>query len=277
MISDGKNRYTHSTQGLEVGWCLVFEVLGVGNLARCPDALVGWVVDEWCGPLALVGIVLLHWRFPFAAARGFRALGVRDGRGDPITIFLVIPILWLLSLWVWDGGWLINEPVLWLSSLLIDNLIWRILVPVLWLRGLRISDTGLVNPGLWLLVLSIVNFLFRVDGRSEVLVEAAIALLLTINADGVGLVGEDSELVESGGLGNAGHWWVVEVLLLIFTSLGVLVSENEMNLVGSTALVGTEHDNVGRSIGELIPMELLILLEELEVGTTALEALYSMN
>lgn len=40
-------------------------------------------------------------------------------------------------------------------------------------------------------------------------------------------------------------------------------------LVGSTALVGTEHDHVGSRVGELLGVELLVLLEELHVGTTA--------
>jgi hypothetical protein len=39
-------------------------------------------------------------------------------------------------------------------------------------------------------------------------------------------------------------------------------------LVGSTALVGTKHDHVGSGVGELLLVELLVLLEELEIGTT---------
>jgi hypothetical protein len=81
------------------------------------------------------------------------------------------------------------------------------------------------------------------------------------------------------------------VLLLVLAGLGVLVTEDEVNLkycqlmirrepclgnkalisylVGSTTLVGTEHDHVGSSVGELLGVELLVLLEELHVGTTA--------
>lgn len=40
-------------------------------------------------------------------------------------------------------------------------------------------------------------------------------------------------------------------------------------LVGGTALVWTEHDHVGSGVGELLLVELLVLLEELQVGTTA--------
>lgn len=81
------------------------------------------------------------------------------------------------------------------------------------------------------------------------------------------------------------------MLLLVLAGLGVLVTEDEVNLtgrkdmsvtvqctqalgidtylVGSTALVGTKHDHVGCGVGELLLVELLVLLEELEVGTTA--------
>ena len=47
-------------------------------------------------------------------------------------------------------------------------------------------------------------------------------------------------------------------------------------LVGSTALVGTKHDDVRRSVGELLSVEGCIVLEELHVGTTALEAICSL-
>lgn len=44
-------------------------------------------------------------------------------------------------------------------------------------------------------------------------------------------------------------------------------------LVGSTALVGTEHDNVGRAVGEFLSVKRLVILEELHVGSTALETI----
>jgi hypothetical protein len=79
------------------------------------------------------------------------------------------------------------------------------------------------------------------------------------------------------------------VLLLVLASLRILVTENEVNLddvslksmipvsegtylVGGTALVRTKHDNVRGGIREFVLVELLVLLEELEVGATALEA-----
>ena len=48
----------------------------------------------------------------------------------------------------------------------------------------------------------------------------------------------------------------------------------DTDLVGGTTLVGTKHDNIGRGVGEFLAMELLVLLEELHISTTALEAIY---
>ena len=39
-------------------------------------------------------------------------------------------------------------------------------------------------------------------------------------------------------------------------------------LVGGTALVGTEHDHVRGAVGELLLVELLVVLKKLQVGTT---------
>lgn len=46
-------------------------------------------------------------------------------------------------------------------------------------------------------------------------------------------------------------------------------------LVGGTALVGTKHDHVGGSVRELIGAELLVVLEELHVGTTADQGVFT--
>jgi hypothetical protein len=48
--------------------------------------------------------------------------------------------------------------------------------------------------------------------------------------------------------------------------------KGESYLVGSTALVGTEHDHVWGGVGEFLGVKSSVLLEELEVSTTALKA-----
>ena len=263
---------TYSTHGLKVGGGLVLKVFGVLDLAGSPDALVGRVVDLGSGPLALVVGVLLHGLGPRAAARGVVALGVGNGGGEPVTILLVIPVLGLLSLGIGDGEGLIDEPVLGLGSLVVHDLVGRVLVPVLRLGGLGIGDTGLVDPGIGLGVLGVVDLLGGVDGGGEVLEEGAGLDLLAVLLDGIRVVGVDDESVQLGGLNDASGGRGAEVLLLVLARLGVLVVEDEVNLVGVAALIRAEHDHVGGGVGELVLVEGLGLPEELQVGTTALEA-----
>lgn len=221
---------TYSANGLKVGRGLVLEVVGVGDLARSPRALVIRVVDQRSGPLALVGGVLLHGRRPRATARNLVTLGVGDSGGDEVTILLIIPVFGLLGLGVRNGRGLILQPILRLLSLLINNLVGSILVPVLRLLGLRVGNLSLVNPVLGLAVVGVVNLLRRVDGGGEVLEEGAVADRLAVDLDLEGLVGLDNEGVEGRGLGDTGRRGVLEVLLLILAGLGVLVLENEVNL-----------------------------------------------
>lgn len=221
---------TYSADGLEVGRGLVLEVVGVGNLLGSPDTLVRRVVDEGSGPLALVGRVLLHRRLPLAATRDFIALGVGNGRRNPVTVLLVIPVLRLLGLGVRNSGGLILKPVFRLGSLLIDNLKWRVLVPVLGLGSLGVSDAGLVNPVFGLCVVGVINLRVGVDGGSEVLQESTVANGLAVDLHLEALVGLDDEGVKAGGLYDTGHGRVLEVLLLILASLGVLVAEDEVDL-----------------------------------------------
>jgi hypothetical protein len=87
----------------------------------------------------------------------------------------------------------------------------------------------------------------------------------------------NNQSVERGGLSDAGHRWVVKMLLLVLAGLGVLMTEDEMNLnklirvnrflrnvvtnlVGSTALVRAKHDDVWGGVREFLLVELLVLL-----------------
>jgi len=200
-------------------------------------------------------------------------LGVRNGRGDPVSVFLIIPILGLRGFWVRNGKGLIFQPVLWDGSLLVDNLEWRILIPVLWLLGLWVWDSDGINPVFGLLVLGVVNLLRWVECGGEVLEEVSLLDLLAIQLNDGGVVGVDDQGVELGGLDNSSCWGRLQVLLLIFAGLGVLVVDNQVDLVGGTTLVGAEHDNIGGDIGEFILMESLVVTEELQVSTTTLETI----
>jgi len=135
---------------------LVLEVVGVGDLARCPRALVGRVVDLRRVPLALVVGVGLERTLPFAAARSLLALRVGNRRGNPVAILLVIPLLGLDGLRVGDGRGLVLEPAFGPGGLGVLDLIRRILVPLSRLGSLRVSDLGLINPVLGLGVLGVI-------------------------------------------------------------------------------------------------------------------------
>ena len=272
VVLHGPDLEANSAHGLKVGGVLVLVVVGVGDLARSPGALVVGVVNERSAPDALVLGVLLHGLSPGAATRNLEALGVGNGRGDPVTVLLVIPVLRLLGLRVGNGLQLINEPVLGHGSLLIDNLVGRILIPVLGLLGLGVGNAGLVNPVLGLGVVGVVNLGLGVDGRNKVLEEAALLDGLAILLDEIGVVGVDNERVELSGLDDLGRRGRAEVLLLVLAGLGVLVVEDEVHLVGVAALVGTKHDDVGGGVGELVLVESLVLTEELQVSASALEA-----
>ena len=52
-------------------------------------------------------------------------------------------------------------------------------------------------------------------------------------------------------------------------SLPLFALRDRSYLVGGTALVGTKHNHIGSGVGELLGVELLVLLEKLQVGTTA--------
>jgi hypothetical protein len=146
------------------------------------------------------------------------------------------------------------------------------LIPILWLRRFWIRNSGLVNPGVWLAVLGIIDFLGWVKGWREILEKVNLLDLLAVQLDDGGVIGVDNQSVELGCLDDSCSWGSCKMLLLILTSLWVLVVDDQVNLVGGTALVGTEHDNVWGSIGEFVLVEGLIVTKELHVSTTTLKA-----
>ena len=225
-----ENRKTYSTHGLQVSGGLVLKVGGVGNLARRPGTLVGRVVNQRSGPLALVLGVLLHRRRPGTASRDLVALGVGDSGRDPVTILLIIPVLRLLGLRVRNAGGFILKPVIRNGGILIDDLEGSFLIPVLGLPGFGVRDLGLVNPRGGLLVLGVINLLGGVDRRVEVFEEVAFLDSLAVNQDLEGLIGPDDQGIERSNLGGASGRGRLQVLLLVFAGLGVLVTEDKVDL-----------------------------------------------
>ena len=198
---------TYSAHRLELGRCLVLEVIRVSDLLWRPDTLVCWVINILRSPLALVGRVLLGWSLPFTAARDFLTFGVWYHRWNPITIFLIIPIFWLLSLWVWDHGRLILKPVVGLSGFLVDDLKRCVLIPIFRLLSFWVRNFGLVNPVCGLGVFGVIDFLVRVYGWREVLEEAALLARLAVDLDFKLVVFVNDERIEvRGSLGDFG-WW----------------------------------------------------------------------
>ena len=63
------------------------------------------------------------------------------------------------------------------------------------------------------------------------------------------------------------------MLLLVFAGLWVLVVDDQVDLVGGTTLIRTEHDYVWGSVGELFLVKSFVVAEKLEVSTTALETI----
>jgi hypothetical protein len=64
----------------------------------------------------------------------------------------------------------------------------------------------------------------------------------------------DDQSVKSGRLGNLWLRGVLEVLLLPLASQGVTMTEDEVNLVGGSTLVRTEHDGEWSLIVLAIPV-----------------------
>ena len=113
---------------------VILEVSGVGDLSWGPLSLVFRVVDHRGVPLALVGGVALQWLLPLTTPRSVSALGVGNGRGNPVTILLIIPLLGFLGVRVRDCQRFGVEPTRGLDGLLINNLVRGVFVPIVGLR-----------------------------------------------------------------------------------------------------------------------------------------------
>lgn len=88
----------------------------------------------------------------------------------------------------------------------------------------------------------------------------------------------DNQGVEVSDGAQLGQGSRLQVLFLVNSSDGVLVTENKVDLVGASAFVGSKHDGVGGFVGELLELDALgRICEELHVGTTALQSGLSLD
>merc|ERR1719233_1322669 len=89
----------------------------VSNLRRCPWSFVIWIVDFLGNPWSFVVWVWNHWCFP-------------------ITIILVVPVFWLLRIWV--NNHLLLNPIVWLLVIRVYH--HRVVNPVIWLGHIGVVD-----------------------------------------------------------------------------------------------------------------------------------------
>lgn len=140
-----------------------------------------------------------------------------------------------------------------------------ILIPVVGLSSSDVVNFSFIDPRFGLEVLGVINLLRRVDSRVKVFQQATLPDGLVVDENLKGLIraspgvskrrlehssrGKDNLLgdqgVKGGGLSDLRGRRVLQVLLFPFTGERVLVSEDEVNLVGGTTFVGTEHDGEG--------------------------------
>ena len=179
-----------------------------------------------------------------------------------------------------------------------------------YLGGGGVGDPLDDNPVGRLLIFRVVDLLGWVDRWLEVGEQATSLRLAVVDGDGVCVVWTkhrrqyidqkdvyerpvlDHQSVQLGGLLNGGREARSEVLLLVFTSDGVLVTEDEVNLRGGVSIwsdtckssleahlgsraseIRAEHDDPGGIIGELPGARLEAILKELEVATTTVPTL----
>jgi hypothetical protein len=108
----------------------ILEVVWVCNPPWHPGSPVCRIIDHRRTPLALVRRVGLHRTDPSPAPRSLGTLGVRDGRRNPVAIFLVIPLLGSLHIWIGDSQRLVSQPALGLNSILVRDRARCVLIPV---------------------------------------------------------------------------------------------------------------------------------------------------
>jgi len=191
VFGHGPKLNTDTANLVEAGnWGEILEEVGIGDLARSPDSLVGRVVDEGGAPLALIIGVTLHGPLPFATT-DFITLGVADDGCQPFTILFVVPFLGLLSFGVGNGVRFIIEPTFRFDGIFIEDLVRSVLIPILGLLGIGISDTALINPVIGLGVLGVIDFLLWVDRRAEVFEEAALSRRVAVDKNLIGVVGAE--------------------------------------------------------------------------------------
>mmetsp|Transcript_9002 Transcript_9002/g.19592 ORF Transcript_9002/g.19592 Transcript_9002/m.19592 type:complete len:371 (-) Transcript_9002:19-1131(-) len=252
---------------------LVVEIVGVVDLAGGPHANVCRVVDLGCDPLALVLRVVDLWSLPLATAGGL-AIRVGHHRRLKVAVLVGVPVVRGRDLGVWDLEGRVVEPRFRLGGLWVGDLPRSLLVPVVGLGGLRVVDLGSVDPISWLAVLRIVNLLRRVHARLEVGGREQVCLLdlHVVDQDPHRVVRTDDGCVQVG-LANTElrRRRRRKVLLLVLAGDGRLVADDEMHLVGATALVWPEHDRVWGSVGKTIGTQLFRRREQLQVRATTLE------
>lgn len=153
-------------------------------------------------------------------------------------------------------------------------------LPGTYLASLHVIDKRLVDPVGGLDVLRVINLLGRHHGRIKVLQQATRLDRLVVDQDFVRVVRVDDQRVQRRMLANLGHGRVLQVLLLVFARNRVLVAEDEVHFIRCAALVRAKHDRERCLVGEILAgTQTLarVLGEELEVGTTAFEALLGLD
>lgn len=216
MGNEGGGTRTHALQ-----WVGIIVVVRVRDLLWRPLPLVGRVVNVGSDPLSLVVGVVDERRGPLATAGDLLALRVWDGGGLPVTVLVLIPVLWFLCLWVSHFAGHGFVPVGWLGGLGVRNLGGSVLVPVIGLGRLGIRNLHLVHPVGWLGVGGIVNLLWGEEGWLKVLKEGALLLDDVVNEDLVLVVGRDDGGEDVGAkVAGRDPGGVLQMLLLVLNGKG---------------------------------------------------------